>query len=131
MIHDDRSERILIMTTQANVEVGDDTRNILSGMAQGDPSLLAAGLEVRTEWKARSRLDDRSYALVKLAALIALDAPPASYVWQVGNALAEGATPDDIVGVLIAIAPQVGGPKLVSAAPEIMVALGLTLPDGM
>jgi 4-carboxymuconolactone decarboxylase len=119
------------MTTQAKVDVGDDTRNILSGMAQGDPSLLSAGLEVRTEWKARSRLDDRSYALVKLAALIALDAPPASYVWQVGNALAEGATPDDIVGVLIAIAPQVGGPKLVSAAPEIMVALGLTLPDGM
>jgi hypothetical protein len=35
------------------------------------------------------------------------------------------------VGVLIAIAPQVGGPKLVAAAPEVMIALGLTLPDGM
>jgi hypothetical protein len=33
--------------------------------------------------------------------------------------------------VLIAVAPQVGGPRLVSAAPEIMVALGLSLPDGM
>ena len=32
--------------------------------------------------------------------------------------------------MLIAIAPQVGGPKLVAAAPELMVALGLTLPDG-
>ena len=47
------------------------------------------------------------------------------------NALEAGATPEDIVGVLIAVAPQVGGPKLVAAAPEIMVALGLTLPDGM
>jgi hypothetical protein len=33
------------------------------------------------------------------------------------------------VGVLIAVAPQVGGPRLVAAAPEIMLALGLTLPD--
>jgi 4-carboxymuconolactone decarboxylase len=121
----------LTMSTPAKVDVGDDTRDILGALAMGDPDLLAAGLEVRAEWKARSHLDDRSYALVKLAALIALDAPPASYVWQVGNALAEGATPEDIVGVLIAVAPQVGGPRLVSAAPEIMVALGLTLPDGM
>ena len=63
--------------------------------------------------------------------LIALDAPPASYVWQVSTALAEGATPEDIIGVLIAIAPQVGGPKLVAAAPELMIALGLSLPDDM
>jgi len=119
------------MSTPAKVDVGDDTRDILGALALGDPDLLAAGLEVRADWKARSHLDDRSYALVKLAALIALDAPPASYVWQVGNALAEGVTPEDIVGVLIAVAPQVGGPRLVSAAPEIMVALGLSLPDGM
>ena len=119
------------MSTPAKVDVGDDTRDILGALALGDPDLLAAGLEVRADWKARSRLDDRSYALVKLAALIALDAPPASYIWQVGNAIAEGASAEDIVGVLIAVAPQVGGPRIVSAAPEIMVALGLTLPDGM
>jgi alkylhydroperoxidase/carboxymuconolactone decarboxylase family protein YurZ len=119
------------MTTPAKVEVNDETKDVLGALAQGDPDLLAAGLEVRANWKAKSGLDARSYALVKLAALIALDAPPASYVWQVGNALAEGATPEDLVGVLIAIAPQVGGPKLVAAAPELMVALGLTLPDGM
>jgi 4-carboxymuconolactone decarboxylase len=119
------------MTTPAKVEVNDETKDVLGALAQGDPDLLAAGLEVRADWKAKSGLDARSYALVKLAALIALDAPPASYVWQVGNALAEGATPEDLVGVLIAIAPQVGGPKLVAAAPELMVALGLTLPDGM
>ena len=86
---------------------------------------------MRAEWEARSGLDARSYALVKIAALIALDAPPASYVWQVSTALAAGATPEDLIGVLIAIAPQVGGPKLVSAAPELMIALGLSLPDDM
>ena len=35
------------------------------------------------------------------------------------------------MGVLIAVAPQVGGPNSCPPAPEIMVALGLTLPDGM
>ena len=34
------------------------------------------------------------------------------------------------LGVLQAIAPQVGGPKIVAAAPELMVALGLSLPEG-
>jgi 4-carboxymuconolactone decarboxylase len=117
------------MTVPTNVEVSADTRGILDALAHGDPDLLAAGLEVRAEWKARSGLDARSYALVKLAALIALDAPPASYLWQVSTALDAGATPEDLIGVLIAIAPQVGGPKIVAAAPELMVALGLSLPD--
>ena len=119
------------MTTPSKVEVNDDTREVLGALALGDPDLLAEGLEARANWKGRSGLDGRSYALVKLAALIALDAPPASYLWQVSNALAEGATPEDLVGVLIAIAPQVGGPKLVAAAPELMLALGLSLPDGI
>jgi 4-carboxymuconolactone decarboxylase len=119
------------MTTPTKVEVNDDTREVLGALALGDPDLLAEGLEARANWKGKSGLDGRSYALVKLAALIALDAPPASYLWQVSNALAEGATPEDLVGVLIAIAPQVGGPRLVAAAPELMLALGLSLPDGV
>jgi alkylhydroperoxidase/carboxymuconolactone decarboxylase family protein YurZ len=118
------------MTAPTNVEVHEETKGLFSSLAAGDPDLLAAGLEIRANWQARSGLSARDYALVKLAALIALDAPPASYVWQVANALA-GATPEDMLGVLIAIAPQVGGPKLVAAAPELMLALGLTLPDGM
>jgi 4-carboxymuconolactone decarboxylase len=119
------------MTVPVKADVSADTREMLTALALGDPDLLAAGLEVRAEWKARSGLDARSYALVKIAALIALDAPPASYLWQVSNALEAGATPEDLIGVLIALAPQVGGPKLVAAAPELMVALGLSLPDGV
>ena len=119
------------MITPAPVDVSDEAQELFVAFAQGDPDVLGAGLEARTEFKVRSGLDSRSYALVKIAALIAMDAPPASYVWQVANAIAEGATPDDILGVLIAVAPQVGGPRIVAAAPEIMVALGLTLPDGL
>lgn len=118
------------MNMPAKVKVDDSTTQLLGALALGDPDLLGAGLEVRAEFQARSGLDARSYALVKLAAIMALDAPPASYLWQVANAIDAGATPEDLVGVLIAIAPQIGGPKLVAAAPELMVALGLTLPDG-
>ena len=117
------------MTEPAKVDVSDNTREVLTALAMGDPDLLAEGLELRAKWKERSGLDQRSYALVKLAALIALDAPPASYLWQVGNAVEAGVTPEDLIGVLIAVAPQVGGPKIVAAAPELMVALGLSLPD--
>jgi len=118
------------MTVPTKIEVGDATRDLLTALAQGDPDLVSSGLELRTELQNRSRLDARSYALVKLAAIMALDAPPASYMWQVANALEAGATPDDLLGVLIAIAPQIGGPRLNAAAPELMLALGLTLPDG-
>ncbi len=119
------------MPVPVKADVSSSAREVLAALALGDPDLLAAGLEVRAEWKDRSGLDARSYALVKLATLIALDAPPASYLWQVSNALEAGATPEDLIGVLIAVAPQVGGPKLVAAAPELMVALGLSLPDGV
>jgi alkylhydroperoxidase/carboxymuconolactone decarboxylase family protein YurZ len=114
----------------AKVDVDEATIEMLGALTLGDPDLLAAGLEVRAEFQSKSGLDARSFALVKLAAIMALDAPPASYLWQVANAIDAGATPEDLVGVLIAIAPQIGGPKLVAAAPELMVALGLTLPDG-
>jgi alkylhydroperoxidase/carboxymuconolactone decarboxylase family protein YurZ len=117
------------MNMPIKVDVDDTTRELLAGLAMGDPDLLAEGLQLRAEWQSRSGLDARSYALVKIAALIALDAPPASYLWQVANALDAGATPADLKGVLIAVAPQVGGPKTVAAAPELMVALGLSLPE--
>jgi 4-carboxymuconolactone decarboxylase len=125
------TEGILIMNMSARADIDEATRAALAELALGDPELLGEGLEMRAEMQRRSGLDPRSFALVKIAALIALDAPPASYLWQVGNALDAGATPEDLIGVLRAIAPQVGGPKTVAAAPELMVALGLALPEGV
>lgn len=118
------------MTVPSKVEVDDATRNALAGLALGDPEFLAEALELREAAQERSGLDPRSFALVKIAALIALDSPPASYLWQVSNAIDAGATPAEILGVVRAVAPQVGGPRAIGAAPEIMIALGLSLPEG-
>jgi len=84
---------------------------------------------LREEYRAATGLDERTFALVKIAALVAIDAPPASFAWQVANAVDVGVSPEEIVGVLRAVACEVGGPKVVAAAPEIMLALGLTLPE--
>jgi 4-carboxymuconolactone decarboxylase len=119
------------MTTPSKIDVDTATRETLAGLALSDPDLLLAGLEARAQWQESSGLDPRTYSLCKIAVLIALDAPPASYLWQVANALGSGCTPEDLLGVLKAVAPQVGGPKTVAAAPEIMVALGLSLPAGV
>jgi 4-carboxymuconolactone decarboxylase len=109
--------------------VATDTQETLAGISAGDMRMLDQALGMREAYRAGTGLDARTFSLVKIAALIALDAPPASYAWQVGNALDEGATPEDVLGVLRAIAPQVGGPRVVAAAPEIMLALGLALPE--
>lgn len=109
--------------------VAQDTQETLAGISAGDMRMLDEALGMREAQLAATGLDARTFSLVKIAALIALDAPPASYAWQVGNALDEGASPEDVLGVLRAIAPQVGGPRVVAAAPEIMLALGLALPE--
>ena len=107
------------------------TAQALTALALGRTAAeLERAEELRGMLLENSGLDPRSFALVKIAALVAVDAPPASYLFQVGEALAAGVTPRDILGVLMAIAPQVGVPRVVAAAPEIMVALDLELPDG-
>jgi alkylhydroperoxidase/carboxymuconolactone decarboxylase family protein YurZ len=109
--------------------VGAATHQTLTEISQGKSDFLERALGLREADREASGLDPRTFALVKIASLIALDAPPASYVWQLGNALADDVTPEEILGVLVAVAPQVGGPRVIAAAPEIMLALGLDVPE--
>lgn len=114
--------------TVSRATVDDATRDTLLGLALGDVDILKEAVDIREAEQQSSGLDPVTFSLVKVAALIAIDSPPASYLWQIANALDAGATPAEILGVLRAVAPQVGGPKIIAAAPEIMVALGLSLP---
>jgi 4-carboxymuconolactone decarboxylase len=109
--------------------IAPDTHEAFTGLSVGDLDFLETAVGLREASREATHLDASTFALVKIAALVALDAPPASYAWQVGNALEEGVTPEEILGVLRAVAPQVGGPRLIAAAPEIMLALGLALPE--
>jgi 4-carboxymuconolactone decarboxylase len=106
------------------------THEALARISAGRVDAFESALGLRETEVEAAGLDERTIALVKIAVLIALDAPPASYAWQVAGAIEAGATPEDILGVLRAVAPQVGGPHVIAAAPEIMLALGLALPEG-
>jgi 4-carboxymuconolactone decarboxylase len=109
--------------------VGSETHQTLAGISAGNLDVLEEAVGLRERNREGSGLDARTFALLKIATLIALDAPPASYAWQIANALEEGVTADDFVGVLRAVAPQVGGPRIIAAAPEIMLAMGLAIDD--
>ena len=69
-------------------------------------------------------LDGRTCALARLAALVSAESALASYLWAVESAMASGATEDDVVDVLTAIAPIVGLARLTAAAPQVALALG-------
>lgn len=116
--------------TAMDITVDQATNDTLLALAMGDSSALGEATGLREELRTESGLDLKTFALVKIAALVALDAPPASYLWQVKGALEAGAQPREILGVLTAVAPQTGMTRVVSAAPEIMIALGLELPEG-
>jgi hypothetical protein len=65
--------------------------------------------------------------LVRIAALIAVDAPPASYLANAGAAADSGVTADDVQAVMIGVAPVVGTPRVVSAGGNILRALGFAI----
>lgn len=82
--------------------------------------LTAASLEHDT-------LAPRELMLVRLAALIAMDAPPASYLANAGISADSGITAEDVQGVMIGVAPVVGTAKVVAAAANVLRALGIAI----
>ena len=65
--------------------------------------------------------------LVRIAALIAVDAPAASYLANAGPAADSGITAEDIQAVMIGVAPVVGTPRVVAAGGNILRALGIAI----
>lgn len=76
---------------------------------------------------ARCELDANSLLAARIAALIAVDASPASYVMHVGSAMDAGVTLEQIQNILIAVAPIVGTSRTASAAVNITKALGIVV----
>ena len=75
----------------------------------------------------RCDLPPRELMLARIATLIAVDAPPASYLANAGAAADSGVTDDDIQAVMIGIAPVVGTARIVAAAGNIFRALGFAI----
>ena len=76
---------------------------------------------------AASSLDVQTLALVRIAALAAVDAPPVSYLLNLAAASEVGIDPEEVRGVLAAIAPIIGTPRVASATGKIVDALDIAL----
>jgi len=92
-------------------------------MANGDGPVLETLTDMNAVSIERTRLSPASLILVRLAALIAVDAPVTSYLAHVGPATEVGITLEQAEDVLVAVAPIVGAPRTLSAAANIMEAL--------
>ena len=74
-----------------------------------------------------SSLDAETLMLVRIAALAAVDAPPISYAVNLEAASDLHIDPDQVRGVLAAIAPIVGTARIASAMEESSQALAVAI----
>ena len=95
-------------------------------MSENRP-LLDTVMELTAASMINSKLGARDLMLARLAALAAVDAPPASYLLNLAAAVDAGLTLEDAQGVLITVAPIIGTPRKVAAAGAIAKALGFAL----
>ena len=94
-------------------------------IGRGDAPVLETLAQMTVNTFERSGLDAETYALVRIAALVAMDAAPVSYMLNIGAAGEVGVQPEQVQGMLVAIAPVVGTARIASAASKLIRALGL------
>ena len=101
----------------------DEYKQQLRRLAVHDDALLDA-IAVKGSSFMTSAIDQKTTALVRVAATVAVDAAPSSFQRAVSLALAAGATRDEIVASLEAVTPVTGGARVVQCAPRVALALG-------
>jgi 4-carboxymuconolactone decarboxylase len=101
-----------------------DHKEMLRKLSLGDDAYIEGVLAEERANDAASRLDGKTHALVRIAALVAVDATTPSYMEAIRCAQHWGASVEEIVGCLVAVIPAVGMARVVSAAPKIGLALG-------
>ncbi|NMH97920.1 carboxymuconolactone decarboxylase family protein [Pseudonocardia acidicola] len=102
-------------------------QDTLNSVAQGDAPVLERLISMNLDSLKDSGLDARTYFLTRLAALVAMDAAPVSYLINLGLAADAGVTIEEAQGTLVAIAPVVGSARVASAAGKILRAFGLAV----
>jgi hypothetical protein len=93
---------------------------MLGGIAKGDAPVLERLIDMNLDSLESSGLEAKTYFLARLAALVAMDAAPVSYVMNLGLAADAGVTLEEVQGLLVGIAPVVGSARVASAAGKIL-----------
>ena len=74
-----------------------------------------------------SDLSPRELMIARIAALVAVDAPPTSYMLNAVPATESDIDLDDVEDILVAVAPIVGTTRIVSATANIAEGLGFVI----
>ena len=96
-------------------------------MATGDTPVMDTLAEINAVSLARTELDARSLMMVRIAALVAVDAPTASYLLRIGPASEVGLSVADVEDILVAVSPIVGTPRAMTAAGRISESLDIAI----
>jgi alkylhydroperoxidase/carboxymuconolactone decarboxylase family protein YurZ len=99
-------------------------QEILRRLAIIDESCIEDQTGLRLRRFRNQLLDSKTAALVQMGALAATGSPEVCLEWSTNRALAEGATEEEITGVLMAIAPTAGLGRVVGAVTVVAAALG-------
>ena len=100
-----------------------DFDDAMRELAQGNGPVLEAIARQSEGALQTAGIDPQTALLVRIAALVALDAAPASYLIHLGIADRGGVKADAIEATLIELAPLVGTARIISAAGKINQAL--------
>jgi alkylhydroperoxidase/carboxymuconolactone decarboxylase family protein YurZ len=105
--------------------------DLLRRLALNDENAVRVVLQDRPVQTSADRmgLDPKTHALVRLGALLSLDAATDSCRLSVDLARAAGATEEEIVGALVAVGPAIGFARLVTVAPRLALAIGYDIDD--
>ena len=99
-------------------------QEILRRLAIIDESCIEDQTGLRLGRFTNQLLDSKTAALIQIGALVATGSPGVCLEWSTNRALAEGATEEEITGVLMAIAPAAGLGRVVGAVTDVAAALG-------
>jgi 4-carboxymuconolactone decarboxylase len=100
-------------------------RNLAANDERALRSVLLPGRSgVPTRFRTGPAAPGATAALVRLAALLAGDGSTTSLRWAVELAMQAGAQDDEIVAVLVTVAPTIGAARVVAAAPRLALAIG-------
>ena len=108
----------------------DEYQEHLRRLAVHDDSFLDA-IAVDGSSFAASVIDEKTEALMRVAATVAVDAAPSSFQHAVALAQAAGATCNEIVATLEAVTPVAGAARVVQCAPKVALALGYDVEEAL
>ena len=95
--------------------------------SQTDTPVLDLLATMTADSLAAASLEADELMLVRIAALVAVDAPPVSYLLNLAAGTDVGIDAERVRGVLAAIAPIVGTPRVAAATGKIAEALEVAI----